>query len=264
MRILFHLVDQVDCRVLIETSPNSVQVSATSSTMSLLRELRSGADLVVYQLGTNALDDSEVAELIESLGIRLMVRLSAWDARAEEFARIITRFPETGISLQFRGERPESVRALYAAAFEPDFGPVGRMFAVIPGCIEIDARPVVLTALVLGRRRAALADFARLMDIAPRTCQAMTQRFGLPTPYRLLRWGQAAWTIWRMRRWGYSCKRAASAAGFERASTMSAALRTITRLSPTEAAILRGPHGISDDFREELMSQSTPQAVAAP
>lgn len=50
-------------------------------------------------------------------------------------------------------------------------------------------------ALLLGRRRRSVTQFATLMGSTARTLQGATQRKCLPSPHRLLLWGQAFWSL---------------------------------------------------------------------
>jgi len=72
--------------------------------------------------------------------------------------------------------------------------------------------------------------------MAPRTLQQEVKRVGLPTPHRLLLWGEAAWALRRLLYRESTCKEAAADGGFPSTSALSASLAPVLTTSPAAFA----------------------------
>ena len=125
---------------------------------------------------------------------------------------------------------------LFASRAELDGGPVGWILCEIADRLPCDAHPFIAAAMVLGNRRASGERFASICGMASRTAQGSLRRLSLPSPHRLLLWGQAMWMLWRMTRLEMSGKQAAMAGGFGTTSAMSAALKPVTGTTPKRLA----------------------------
>ena len=167
---------------------------------------------------------------------------------------LVTHFPTVRL-VPFCHTGPVSLCNSLTSSIDPDSGPVGGVAVAVHAMLPHLVDRHLLFALLLGRRRSSAMAFARSMGIATRTLQHTTHEAHLPRPHRLLLWGQAFWTLWRLQRWAMTSKQAAAAGGFQNSSSMTSALRPVLGTIPHQATVRASEPHITERFVAELTGQ---------
>jgi hypothetical protein len=230
----------------------------TCRTVDALHSLiKPSLEAIVCGPGFGVCNRSRTLETIDQHAIILVFRLALTEDDLVEFVALVRELPHIRMSLRTAASDDCFIPDLAAVLCERDEGPIGVTVSRIAGKLSVDAQRLVVAALAVGRTRVDVATYARICGSAPRSIQRATQRAGLPSPHRLLLWGQALWMAWRMERAKMSCKQAAVAGGFGTASSLAATLRPVTRTTPTSANRSGGFGQLLLRFEEELESRSS-------
>ncbi len=204
---------------------------ACSSIASLEQRVTAGGvRAVVYEPGLGLTARPRVLATIEEEGIRLVVRMDLGTSQYAELVPLVSRITWTTVSIRANASpRPLSISEVVEA--EP--GPLALILARLEEpLINSHQFHFAIGAIALGSRRHSVRSFAGAYGLGQRSLQLMFQRLRMPTPHRMLIWGQALWTAWRVSVGRLSCKQAALRGGFDCTSAMSASLRDVMPVTP--------------------------------
>ncbi len=189
-------------------------------------------ETVICGTGLGLADAPGILEKIDGYGIKLVIHGRLTDETVRELLALSLKFPDYRVSLRLAKADDSLLRRLARVIDEPDGGPIGTMLSRLIGRVPDGGFRFVAAALVLGRNRTTTSEFAATCGLGCRSLQSAAQHLSLPSPHRLLAWGQACWMTWRMDRNALNLKQAAIAGGFPSASGMTAALTHVTGKSP--------------------------------
>lgn len=254
--VVLLIANDLDRSAILNSAPQGICVSSCNSVISLTAAVRPGIDAIIYEPGFGLVNHPHLLRDIELCGIRLLARLRLTATTVSELRAITRRAPRIGVSLRNRTVRDDAI-AVYQAISDPDGGPVGFVLDHVCDLLSDDALLFVAASLILGRTRSDGSAYAHACGSASRTCQAALTRLGLPSPHRLLLWGQAFWAVWRMHNWDFTCKQAALAGGFGRASAMSVALRPVLGVAPSQLVRAGAMANLASRFLQELSQRPT-------
>lgn len=182
-----------------------------------------------YQLSGRPL----LVRQLRERGVRVLLRARLHPTSIAEVGRIARLHPAVAVSVATRGTPDAGLGA--HMLFDRDHpGPVGAVIGATSEAGMVRWLPYLMAAMILGRDRTTVADFARVLDVAPRTVQDSLRRLDLHRPSELLRWARVVWLAWRLEHLGMSAKEATAAGGFSDIS----ATRTMVRATTGET--LRG------------------------
>ncbi len=209
-------------------------------------------DIVVYEMSPTAGDHRALIDFLDLSAARLVVRLSPSQSASQAVFALSTFVPSLGVALRTCSGLHYSTADFSRAIADPDGGPTGpSLLRLAATAIPRGACPFLLVAIVLGRTRVTGAQYAATLRLAPRTVQDALAKFNLPSPHRLLLWGQTLWAVWRMQQWEMSCKQTAVAGGF-RPSSMCRTLRATTGRTPRELQSMVKWTALLDEFAHEI------------
>jgi hypothetical protein len=257
-KTLLLLHDSHERRALVLGRPSEVAFRSCGSVALLRTRLNPNVEAVVCEPGLGLIEEPHVLEMIDTYGIKLIMRCYLTHATAIELAALSQMLSNFRVSLRMPAANVDATRDLITVMDEPDGGPVGLLTKRIANSvvsIQGAGLRLVVAALVLGRDRTSVQTYAVTCGLAARSLQAGLQHVGLPSPHRLLAWGQACWMAWRMERYGWNSKQAAAAGGFSSSSRMAAALTAVTGKSPGALARCDSALLLTRFFEEEASLQ---------
>ena len=249
--VVLLLADDFDRSAIFRSLARQYTVACCGSTSTLSEMINQGVNVIVYEPGLGLCDNAVILDEIGRCGARVILRTRLTVAAIEEVVTIAHRLPHAGVLLRAQNVRDEAMLPI-DLLHEPDCGPAGLVLDRVAPALPANALLFVTAAIALGKVRSGLPTYAAACGMAVRTCQAAHQRYHLPSPKSLLRWGQAFWAVWRIGRWNMSCKQAAAAGGFAHASAMSSALQPIIAATPLQLASTGRIGVVLDRFAEEL------------
>lgn len=179
----------------------------------------------------------------------LLVRPTELDTA--EAVSLVAHFPTVRL-VPFCHTGPVSLCNSLTSIIDPDSGPVGGVAVAVHSMLPHLPDRHLLFALLLGRQRSGVEAFAQSIGTAARTLQHATHEAYLPSPHRLLQWGQLFWCCWRIRRRGLTCKQVAAAGGFRTAASMSAALEPLLGATPRRTVARMSEAAVTDKLVAEL------------
>jgi hypothetical protein len=235
---LLLLPDSDERRALVRAVPSDLAFRFCRSVRVLHTCLGPNTEAIICGPNSGLAEHPKVLEMIDAYGIKLIILCFLTHSSVAGLAALCQRFQTFRVSLRRAAEGGILTKELTSMMNEPDGGPIGVMTSRLTTLVSTDGLLFVVAALVLGRDRTDVPSYAAICGLAPRSLQASLQRLALPAPYRLLAWGRACWMVWRMDRYGWNSKQAATAGGFANASAMAAALTPVTGKSPR--ALARG------------------------
>ena len=251
MLVAVLLADDTDRAAVLQCIRPNLTFISHNTASAVRANLRPEVHAVLCEPALDLLDD-DLLNQIETSGIRLILRLDPTTASIRTLISLSSRFPGMSVSLRSPVRGTRTVGSLLELLSYPDGGPVAPVVSRLREGLSEEAAVLLVAALVLGRTRVDGGVYAAVCGMAPRTCQITLKRLGLPCPHRLLKWGQTFWAAWRMQQWRMTCKGAAAAGGFSRASEMAVALRPTMLMTPSEFAS-RGSWGaLFDRYSVEL------------
>lgn len=230
--VLVLLPDSDERRTLVRRKPAGLSIRLCTSPEQISGALGPLTEAVVcapcFRLGRQP----RILEAIDASGVKLIVRGQITHSSSVEIAALANLFPHFRLCLFDEPDKHDPGLAILQAMSEIDGGPIGTVVAQIEGIVPTEGFRFLIAALWLGKTRVDVTAYCRSLNLSRRSVEVALQAVNLPSPHRLLLWGQACWMVWRMNRYGWGSKQVAAVGGFRDSASMAIALTPIAGKSP--------------------------------
>ncbi|MFN2603633.1 MAG: hypothetical protein ABR582_12865, partial [Gemmatimonadaceae bacterium] len=156
--ILLFLANSGERTSLLQSAP-TLTLRLCGSVGEFHKSITPDTKAIICELGLGALDDATVLDTIYRYGVKLVVRGQLTYATTAEISRISKKLSDIRVSLRRTASTSEILEPCRLLE-EADGGPVALMIGQLESVTQLDARKFIIAALVLGRQRVGVPEYA--------------------------------------------------------------------------------------------------------